>query len=146
MEQAREGSALAERSRPDLVVIDDDDDTSEILAEALEAHGYRVRRAANGRDGIGLITERPPALILLDLDMPVLDGAGTAARLMTIDHGLELIPVVLASGNVRLTAAAEAIGTPYVIAKPYSLDALLELVAQAARERAAPKPPPEVAR
>jgi CheY-like chemotaxis protein len=133
---------VMEPSKPDaeVVIIDDDSEISELLAEVLTEHGYRVRTAANGRDGLALITTLAPALIHLDLDMPILNGAETAATLMRIDRGMERIPLVIVSGNVRLSAAAASIGTPDLVGKPYTLELLLRVVARALEERAPPMP------
>jgi two-component system nitrogen regulation response regulator NtrX len=127
-------------SDAEVVIIDDDAETCQLLAEVLAERGYHVRTAANGRDGLSLIAERPPALILLDLDMPVLNGAETAATLMRIDRGMERIPLVIVSGNVRLSAAAASIGTPYLVGKPYTVELILRVVGRALEERSPPMP------
>lgn len=60
--------------RGDAIVVDDDTDGREALAQVLEARGYTVRQAENGRIALDLIAERLPRLILLDLEMPVMSG------------------------------------------------------------------------
>jgi DNA-binding NtrC family response regulator len=138
MDHAAEHHQLA--ADAEVVIIDDDTEVSELLAEVLTEHGYRVRTAANGREGLSLIAERPPALIVLDLDMPILNGSETAATLMKIDRGMERIPLVVVSGNVPLSAAAASIGTPYLVGKPYTVEAILRVVARALSERSPPMP------
>jgi CheY-like chemotaxis protein len=58
----------------DVLVVDDDADTRELLRRALEHEGMTVREAANGRDALARVAERKPELVLLDLMMPVMDG------------------------------------------------------------------------
>src|SRR5437879_4611456 len=72
------GSGLpVTRPRPNqcVLVVEDDADVRETLAELLEAAGYQVAGAANGWQALGYLQwARPPGLILLDLMMPVMDG------------------------------------------------------------------------
>jgi FixJ family two-component response regulator len=82
-------------------------------------------------------------LILLDVEMPGMNGPGMAHRLFLEDVGKEKIPIVLLSGKLDLSREAAALGTPYFLSKPYTLDALLGLMARALAERAAPRPRPE---
>jgi len=58
----------------DVLVVDDDADTRELLRRALEHEGMTVREAANGRDALARVAQRKPELVLLDLMMPVMDG------------------------------------------------------------------------
>jgi DNA-binding NtrC family response regulator len=129
-----------EQHAAEVIIVDDDDEVSALLADILEANGYHVRTASNGREALGLITDHAPELVLLDVDMPILSGPEMAAAMHQRDRGLELIPVVLVSGNVRLADTAAAVGTPYFLAKPYSVDSVLALVARALVERVAPMP------
>jgi CheY-like chemotaxis protein len=57
-----------------VLIVDDDADTREILRHALEREGWRVLEAENGKAGLATIQADPPAIVLLDLTMPVMDG------------------------------------------------------------------------
>ena len=81
-----------------------------------------------------------PDLVVLDVEMPVLDGPGMVTRMLVEDAGRERIPVVLVSGVVELSSVAERVGTPYALAKPFDPTALLALASQALRERRPPAP------
>jgi FixJ family two-component response regulator len=83
--------------------------------------------------------ERPDA-ILLDVEMPLLDGPGMANRMFVENMGRENIPVILVSGVANLAQVADQVGTPYALAKPYSEEALALLLEEALRERALPRP------
>jgi DNA-binding response OmpR family regulator len=124
----------------DVVLVEDDDDVAFLMALFLEEDGHQVRRAPDGERGLALLSEHLPDLIVLDVEMPLLDGPGMAARMIVEDAGREQIPIILASGAVNLSAVAERVGTPYVLAKPFEPSELLALTARALEERRAPTP------
>lgn len=123
-----------------LLVVDDDLDMAETCAEILCAEGHTVRIGRNGREGLALIAEEIPDLILLDVEMPVLDGPDMAYRMFLDDAGQERIPIVLVSGALNLLAVAEKVGTPYFLGKPFRFERFLATVARALTEKTAPKP------
>lgn len=123
-----------------VLVVDDDDDIGESLAEILRASGHEVRTARNGKEGLARVAERLPSLVILDVEMPVLTGPDMASLMFVRDCGEEQIPIVLASGIVGLHRLADIVGTPYFLAKPYLLPDLLSLVDRALVERTAPTP------
>jgi DNA-binding NtrC family response regulator len=124
----------------DVLVIDDDIDSADVLAEIMMEAGHDVRIGYNGQDGLRLATERPPALALLDVEMPILDGPGMAYEMLLHDMGMELVPVILLSGVPDLDRIAAEVGTPYYLGKPYRYEQLLAIVRRALAERIAPKP------
>jgi DNA-binding NtrC family response regulator len=126
----------------DLLVVDDDLDTAEALGDLLVAEGHQVRVARDGIDGLACLDVRLPDLVLLDVEMPRLTGPGMAYRMLLRDIGCERIPVVLLSGKLDLAKVAMAVGTPYFLGKPYSIDAALALLARALDERTPPSPRP----
>jgi CheY-like chemotaxis protein len=123
-----------------LLIADDDSDLGDLLAEALADEGHQVRIARNGKEGLRLVTERQPDLVLLDVEMPVLDGPDMAYQLFLRNCGNEKIPIVLVSGLVDLPRAAAAVGTPYFLAKPYDVGAVVAIVDRALAERIPPLP------
>jgi DNA-binding NtrC family response regulator len=135
-------SALAPEiaASPDLVVIDDDPDIAEALAEILQAEGYHVRTGFDGQAGLRLVAEHAPDLVLLDVEMPILDGPGMAHSLLVHNVGLEKIPLVLLSGIPNLRDVARRVGTPYFLGKPYRYNQLTELLSRALSERSPPHP------
>jgi|HubBroStandDraft_6_1064221.scaffolds.fasta_scaffold2288638_1 CheY-like chemotaxis protein len=134
---------MAGRRRPgremaDLLVVDDDPDLAESLAALLEAEGHEVRTAHNGREGLALVAQRPPDLVLLDIEMPVLNGPEMSYQMFIHDVGQEEIPLVLLSGVTNLLQIAETVGTPYFLPKPCTFEAISRLVATGLIERRAP--------
>lgn len=126
----------------DVLIIDDDLDAAEILAEVMRAEGHDVRVGYDGQEGLRLLRERIPELVLLDVEMPVLDGPGMAYEMFLRDAGLDDVPIVFLSGVPNLADVAAAAGTPYFASKPYRYEPIMALVARALRERVAPRPTP----
>jgi len=86
----------------DVLVVEDDVDTRDLLRRQLEADGWRVDEAENGRTGLDAVSRRVPSLILLDLMMPVMDGCQFAAELRR-HEAWRGIPVVVITAK-ELTA------------------------------------------
>lgn len=123
-----------------VLVVDDDLDIAENLEHLLVSEGHTVQTARTGEEGLQALRTPPlPDVILLDVDMPVLGGIGMAHQMMLHDAGEERIPIILCSGRHDLPQLAATMGTPYLLAKPFDLHRLLALLAQALRDRVAPK-------
>ncbi len=77
-------------------IIDDEQDIREIYTLKFKSDGFKVVSAANGEEGLRLMREQKPDIILLDLQMPVKNGLEVLAE-MKKDKALNLIPVVILS-------------------------------------------------
>jgi DNA-binding NtrC family response regulator len=130
-----------------ILVVDDDVDTGDLLADLLREGGHEVRIARDGRDGYSQLQVSGADLVVLDVEMPVLTGPEMAFAMFLHNLGLDKIPVVLLSGALNLRGIADAVGTPYYVGKPCSLEALLAVVDDALVHRVYPQPrlPPRVA-
>jgi DNA-binding NtrC family response regulator len=124
----------------DVLVVDDDEGIAGAVADILEWEGHTVRVAPHGLEGLRLLSEHLPDLIVLDVEMPELSGPDMASRLIIEDAGRELIPIVLLSGVDNLSQIAEVVGTPYSLAKPCHMDHLIDVANRALAERVAPTP------
>jgi DNA-binding NtrC family response regulator len=122
-----------------LLIVDDDSEVTASLRLVLERH-HVVKVAGNGEEGLRLLNERRPDLILLDVEMPVLDGPDMAYRMFVEDAGREKIPIILVSGVPNLERVAQRVGTPYYLLKPVDIEPLFEIVQRALIERRAPRP------
>jgi len=78
----------------DVLIVEDDPSTRELLRRQLESEGWQVSEAENGRAALGALEQQRPSLILLDLMMPVMDGCQFAAELRKRDEWND-IPVVV---------------------------------------------------
>ncbi len=121
------GDGSSQESRRSVLVVDDDPDILEALSEILEAEGYQVLRARNGQEALGCLQSAPPALILLDLMMPVMDGWEFAQR-MRQQPAVAKIPIIVLSADRNVGAKARDIGAVGHLPKPFELNDLLELV------------------
>jgi CheY-like chemotaxis protein len=109
-----------------LLVVDDEVAILEALTDILSVEGYEVSTATNGAEGLQRTQAERPALILLDMMMPVMDGQEMLRRLKE-DPELRETPVVVMSAG-RVTKA-ELQGCRF-LAKPFELDDLLNTVAE----------------
>ncbi len=111
-----------------VLVIDDDADIRDSIGDILELRGYRVARAANGREALErLRSGPPPCVILLDLMMPVLNGWEFREQ-QSRDARLADVPVVVISGDGSTDEKAAKIGVAEFLRKPLELSAILEVV------------------
>ncbi|GMU07824.1 MULTISPECIES: response regulator [Corallococcus] len=112
-----------------VLVVDDDPDILEALSEILEAEGFEIRRARNGKEALERLEPDPPHLILLDLMMPVMDGWEFAQR-MRQKPDFAAIPIIVLSADRNVGSKAKDIGAMGHLAKPFELNDLLSMVRQ----------------
>jgi DNA-binding NtrC family response regulator len=124
-----------------IVVIDDDDDIRDTMADLLSIEGHEVRTARNGVEGLQALDDRIPQLVLTDLEMPVLDGRAMVYRMFVENLGRENVPIIVASGAPNLRQIAQALGTPYYLAKPFAFETLTSTIERALAEAIPPRPP-----
>jgi CheY-like chemotaxis protein len=111
-----------------VLVVEDDDDIRDVLQTALEAEGYAVRTAVNGRDALDQLRAAPDAcLVLLDLMMPVMGGRQFCVE-QHQDPVLAQIPVVVVSAAAGPLEDVMTLGVQAVVRKPIDLDQLLAVV------------------
>ena len=134
---------MPDEKKPRILIIDDDTGFSDLLRIHLSAAGYQVQVAEDGVTGGRALLERPPDLIVSDVNMPFLDGFELLS-LMRSDASTASIPVILLSGRSDGDTMAKAVelGAADFLTKPVTRDQLLESVeACLARSRGRTKPP-----
>jgi CheY-like chemotaxis protein len=118
-----------------VLVVDDDRNLRRLVAVALEAEGYAVLKAQNGIEALDLLgTASQPLLVLLDLQMPQLGGAGVLGEVTADKKMTTRNRYLLMTGHARNLPLALAnllilLQVP-VLAKPFKVDQLVEMVAQ----------------
>jgi two-component system, chemotaxis family, chemotaxis protein CheY len=110
---------------PCVLVVDDDPGIRDTLQFMLEDAGYDVLTATTGLEALDRVNERRPALILLDLQMPLMTGQETLARLRQMPYQ---IPVVFMTAGLRAQVEAVRHGADGHLAKPFEFDELLQVV------------------
>ena len=116
---------------PRVLVIDDEPQIHRFLGPALEAAGYAPLRALTAAEGLRLAAERSPALVLLDLGLPDLDGQAAIPRL----RGFTAVPILILSARDRETEKVAALdaGADDYVEKPFALGELLARIRAALR-------------
>jgi CheY-like chemotaxis protein len=110
-----------------VLVVEDDDDVREALVEVLSAEGYEVTFARNGNEAFRQLEGRQPAVILLDLMMPGMNG--WQFRAAQRQHAqLASIPVVIVTADGNAREKARQLDAAGYLAKPVELEALFSIV------------------
>jgi CheY-like chemotaxis protein len=112
-------------SSPCVLVVDDDPGIRDTIQFMLEDAGYVVVTAPNGPEALARVLERKPALVLLDLQMPLMTGQETLNRLREMP---DQIPVVFMTAGLRAHLEAIEHGADGHLAKPFEFEELLHVV------------------
>ena len=111
-----------------ILIVEDDHDVAQSVAEVLEASGYGTGIAANGREALDYLEQNTRTdLILLDMMMPVMDGWQFREEQRKVP-ALDSIPVVIVTADGNARGKAEAIQAAGLVAKPVTIDGLLNEV------------------
>jgi excisionase family DNA binding protein len=123
----RSGPGGSMQQGPLVLIVDDDERVREYVRVNLEMEGYAVREAGSANEGLGVLEEVSPDLILLDVMMPEVDGWEMLRRVQE-QHGVGAIPVVMFSGKVNEQSAQEATarGAQGFVGKPFDPQQLIE--------------------
>jgi CheY-like chemotaxis protein len=114
-----------------VLVVEDDTGLQETLEDLLAFEGYSVTVAKDGLDALAKLGDPPPAVILLDVMMPRMDGYAFAEELRR--RGLHPgIPILILTADGRAQQKAERIGAAGYLEKPFDLGELLRQVARCA--------------
>jgi DNA-binding response OmpR family regulator len=123
-----------------ILVVDDDREILDLTSAILLDGGYAVSTATNARDGIERARAERPHLILLDINMPGIDG-WEALRILKLDEATRRIPVAMFSVRYDLAEKMEALkrsADDYIV-KPFTYDEMLDRVGRLVSGE--PRPP-----
>lgn len=104
-----------------ILVIDDEMDFADTLKQCLEMFEYEVKTASNGKEGLDILNEEMPDLIVLDLMMPVMDGF-EFYRIIKTDPKWHSIPVLIVTGRSDMEDTIEAVDVDEFMTKPLVLE------------------------
>jgi signal transduction histidine kinase/CheY-like chemotaxis protein len=126
--------------RHDLLLVEDNDDSRELLSLLLRERGHRVRTAADGGLGVQAALAARPDVMLIDIGLPVLDGYGVAQRVREAYGKAPYLVALTGYGQPEDRARALASGFDEHLTKPLDLKALDRLLGGLARRAAALSP------
>lgn len=121
------GEKEGERVSEQILIVDDDPMIRATIADILGMEGYDVETAANGQEGLSIIDQECPALILLDMRMPVLDGWEFAKALRKRQIK---VPIIVMTAATNADAWAREINADDCLGKPFDLTDLLDRIAR----------------
>ena len=108
-----------------VLVVDDDADMRLAMDEVLTDHGLLVEVAGDGREALQRAADRRPALVILDITLPIVDGYGVADALHE-QYGT--IPILAITADGRAPQKAHRVGAYAYLRKPFELDDLVRMV------------------
>ena len=115
-------------THPSILVVDDDPGIVGFLELALIDEGYAVRVAANGREALDQIGVCCPSLILLDMNMPVMDGWEFCQKLRRRGTAEGSIPVIVMTAARDAALRSHDVGAQGFLGKPFDLDHLFRVI------------------
>ncbi len=121
-------------NKPIVLIVDDQPGIRRLLMEVLTEEGYSVHTAANGYEGIQKAKDMNPALILMDMKMPGMDGIETLLELKNLNQAEKVI-MMTAYGELELVNNAKEIGAYAYITKPFDILELCKMIQEAISSR-----------
>lgn len=111
-----------------ILIIDDEESIRILLRSALEAAGYEVTEAANGRQGLELYRRKPADLVITDILMPELNGLDMLLELTREFLNAKVVAISGAGGGKNVLDVAKLLGARQTFRKPFSMPQLLSAV------------------
>ncbi len=135
LQAQREGRIVPYQPQPimtshQLLIVDDNQEQVEMLELLIKREGYQTLRAYDGEEALSLLEEQAPDLLLLDLEMPRLDGFGVLYRLRDRHGGRLHLPVIMVTANDQEESVLRGfeLGARDYIIKPYDPRDLLSRI------------------
>lgn len=122
--------------KPSVMVVEDFDDTRQLIAFELRREGYEVIEVSDGREAVEAVRRRCPDLVLLDLSLPGCDGLSAAFRMREVGAMCHVPIVACTAHDAALHRdAALAAGCDEFLSKPLDMERLKETVGRLLAER-----------
>ena len=116
-------------SKPEVLVVDDDEDMLIMMQHMLMAEGYVPLISPNAQNAMEILSHRNPAMVLLDLRMIGIDGGDICQQIKT-DPYTSSIPVIILSANYNIESISKECGADAYLTKPFSLQKFKEVFHQ----------------
>ncbi|MFD1810742.1 response regulator transcription factor [Rhodococcus gannanensis] len=124
-----------------VLVVDDDEDVLSSLHRGLRLSGFTILTATNGAEALSVVAEQAPDAVVLDMNMPVLDGASVVTALRAMGNEVPICVLSARSSVDDRVAGLEAGADDYLV-KPFVLAELVARINAMLRRRATPAPTP----
>ncbi|MBU1172479.1 MAG: response regulator [Proteobacteria bacterium] len=112
-----------------ILVIDDEESSCRLFRAILEKAGYTIYTAANGLEGMKILKEHDPDLVITDIIMPVMEGVETIMKIRKEQPGKKIIAM---TGHGRLGQVgldiADKLGVDMSFSKPFSKEKILQMI------------------
>ena len=118
-----------------LIIIGDDCLLTKALSLVLSDAGYDVTTASNGADGLALLRAEPADLVITDVEMP----QGGLTNIQTLRAEFPCLPIIAMSGRHDVLPAAAHLGAQLTLAKPFTIEQILDAVGVVLRQTAIAK-------
>ena len=115
-----------------ILIVEDNEKNMKLVRDILQHHGHTVVEATTGSDGVRLANEHAPDLVLMDIQLPDIDGITALARIRE-DTALDAVPCLAVSASVMPDEQQRIVSSGFdaFIAKPISLKPFLAAVTAA---------------
>jgi len=110
-----------------ILVVEDDEDLNQLYKEILELKNFEVHTAKNGQEGVEKFKEINPSLVIMDGDMPILDGYEAFYQIKKFDKNANVVIITGMPDYERENQDAIKNGLIKVISKPLRVNQLVEL-------------------
>lgn len=121
------GKAPVKATVSSILIVEDDQDVSQIIKDVIEGQGFRAIVVANGREALRVLEEERPALMLIDLFMPVMSGAELLKAIKRSPQLANIPRVIMTAANDQMIGVREDLPVLY---KPVDFEALTHLLQQ----------------
>jgi DNA-binding response OmpR family regulator len=125
--------------RVHILVVDDEPDIVKLVAKIMESRGYRVTMSRDGEDALAAVKRDPPDVVILDLNLPKMDGLEVCKRLKSAEATKTIPVVMMTAAYVSVDDASRGfgLGADEYVVKPFMREVLLHNVERLLGERAA---------
>jgi DNA-binding response OmpR family regulator len=128
-QQRAQNSSTVDQAFYPILVVDDDHHLRQTIQWMLEEEGFEVQTAADGREAVEQAIARQPALIILEMGLPLLDGNEVAAQIHAL-YGTA-VPIVLITADGHAEEKSRRVGAASYLRKPFDFDDLIQGVQKA---------------
>ncbi len=120
----------------DIIIAEDDEVLRDLYLRKFKSGNYTLRTASNGEETLRMIAEKKPDILLLDINMPILDGFGVLAKLQPPDRTFPVIILTNFDDEQNRSKGAEYKVTDYFVKKDMTIKSLVEMVDKQLANRA----------